>query len=112
MNLRFRKYCTDILSSIDAIAIHLAQAPDLGAYRNNITVRRAVERELEIIGEAMNQLLTEFPETVITDSRRVIGLRNRIIHGYADVDDTLVWSIVHVNVPKLSEEVALLMEQH
>jgi uncharacterized protein with HEPN domain len=111
VNLRFQKYCADILNSIDAISIHLSIAPDLEAYQSNLTVRRAVERELEIIGEAMNRLLEEFPDTAITDSHRIVGLRNRIIHGYASVDHKLIWSIVQTHLPKLREEITQIMRQ-
>ncbi len=84
MNLRYMKFCEDIVMSIDAISSFLTKVPDLAMYRSDRMLKRATERELEIIGEAMRQLLDEFPGTLIPDSARIIGLRNRIIHGYAE----------------------------
>ncbi len=70
-------------------------------YERNLMLRSAVERQFEIIGEALNHAEIEQPElaTLIPDLRRIVGLRNRIIHGYDSVDDQLLWQMVHVHVP-------------
>ncbi len=56
--------------------------------------RRAAERSLEIIGEALRRIERDDPDTVerISDYRRIIGLRNRIAHEYDDLDDATLWS--------------------
>jgi len=105
------KFCEDILMSIDALSGFLSAVPDLAAYRSDRMLRRAVEREFEIIGEAMKQLLDEFPETKIPDSARIIGLRNRIIHGYADIDDGTIWSIGKTRLDDLRSIIQNLMER-
>lgn len=70
-----------------------------------------MEREFEIIGEALNRLERLAPETVarITASRRIVDFRNRIIHGYDSVDDIIVWHTVEHHLPLLLAEVELLL---
>jgi uncharacterized protein with HEPN domain len=75
-------------------------------------LRAAVERKFEIIGEALARLL-KFDPTIasrISESQRVIGFRNILIHGYADVADRLVWDIVQAKLPQLHLEVVALLE--
>jgi uncharacterized protein with HEPN domain len=75
-------------------------------------LRAAVEREFEIIGEALAQLarLDAAIAARITDHRRIISFRNLLIHGYADVDDRLVWDVVETKLAVLQREVEALLE--
>ena len=72
----------------------------------------AVEREFEIIGEALAQLAKRDAVLVarITGYRRIIAFRNILIHGYADVDDRLVWDIIETKLPILWKELADLIK--
>lgn len=81
-------------------------------YKSNSILRRAVERNLEIIGEAMNRLLKENPEFTIENALRIIGLRNQIIHGYDSVSDENIWGIVTLHFPKLKSEVNSLIKSY
>ena len=74
--------------------------------------RAAVERQLEIIGEAMAQLAKSDAPVAegISEYRRIVALRNILIHGYADVDDRLVWDVVKTKLPVLSREVEALLK--
>lgn len=74
-------------------------------------IQQAVEREFEIIGEALAQLARLDPEVAasISEHRRIIAFRNLLIHGYADVDDRLVWSVAETKLPLLSQEVETLL---
>jgi uncharacterized protein with HEPN domain len=76
---------------------------DLVSYSTDELRRSAVERQLEIIGEALNNLRRLDPDTAaaIPDLHRIIGLRNILAHGYAVVDDTVVWSAASARVPEL-----------
>jgi uncharacterized protein with HEPN domain len=105
-------YLEEILYSINAIPKHLAGIKTIERYRTNPTVQRAVERELEIIGEAMSQLLDEYPHITIPESRQVIGMRNRIIHGYASIDDSVLWRVVTESLNGLRSTVLALIEQY
>ena len=81
-------------------------------YTDNAMLRAAVEREFEIIGEALARLarLDEDLVSGISEYRRIIAFRNILIHGYAEIDDRLVWDIVETKLPILRREVAALIE--
>ncbi len=86
---------------------------DLGGYRSDAMLRSAVERQLGIIGEALNQLTRVDPELAerIPDLRPIIGLRNVLAHGYAAIDDSIVWSAVQTRVPALFRAVEDLLRE-
>lgn len=83
----------------------------LADYELDPMLRAAVEREFEIIGEALAQLAKLDPALAarITEYRRIIAFRNILIHGYAEVDDRLVWDVVETKLPLLRREVAALL---
>jgi len=64
-----------------------------------------VERELEIIGEATNRILKIDGSIAISNARRIVDLRNRVIHAYDAVDDVIVWSVVVKSLPGLKQEI-------
>tara|TARA_B100000780_G_scaffold244566_1_gene188234 strand:+ start:275 stop:496 length:222 start_codon:yes stop_codon:yes gene_type:complete len=72
-------------------------------------LRRAVERELEIIGEAVNQILKIDKTINISNSRRIVNLRNYVIHGYDKVDNVIIWGIISRDLPKLKEQIDSLI---
>ena len=76
-------------------------------------MRAAVEREFEIVGEAMTQLarVDEAVAASITHYQRIIAFRNVLIHGYANVDDELVWNVVETRLPTLVSEIDALLEK-
>ena len=77
------------------------------AYIADRLLRQAVERNFEIIGEAVNSLRRLDPAVAakISDADRIVDFRNLLIHGYAMVDDHQVWAIVNASLPKLLAEV-------
>src|SRR5207244_10935024 len=83
----------------------------LADYATDAMLRSAVERQFEIIGEALSKLLKVEPSmaATITDSKRIISFRNVLIHGYATVSNEAVWTIVEKNLPVLHREVAQLL---
>jgi uncharacterized protein with HEPN domain len=84
---------------------------DFDAYAADAMVRAAVERQFEIIGEALGQLAKLDPEIAgrISEHRRIIAFRNILVHGYAGVDDMLVWDMVSTRLPDLRREVEGLL---
>ena len=74
-------------------------------------LRRAVERDLEIIGEAINRVITRDPTFLseISNAKAIIGLRNQVIHGYDNVSDENIWSILINHLPKLRGEINTLI---
>jgi len=82
-------------------------------YRADIMLRSAVERQFEIIGEALAQLTRLDPAlaTQITDHQDIIGFRNVLIHGYAIIDDGTVWKNVETHLPVLRRELDALLSE-
>lgn len=80
-------------------------------YQNDLRTKRAVERNIEIIGEAMSRILKENSEIEISNSRKIVDVRNRIIHGYDTVSDDIIWGIVIRNLPVLQNEVKILLNE-
>jgi uncharacterized protein with HEPN domain len=81
-------------------------------YQADAMLRSAVERQFEIIGEALNQLSRVDADLAagIPDLRRVVAFRNILIHGYAIVDDALVWQVLTDKLPGLAKTVRDLLE--
>ena len=100
----------DILSSINEIESYFVDTPKLFEfYQNDLKTKRAVERNIEIIGEAMSRILKEDNHIQISNSRKIVDVRNRIIHGYDSVSDDVIWGIVIKNLPLLQKEVEVLL---
>lgn len=80
-------------------------------YEQNLMLRSAVERQFEIIGEALHQAEVDEPEMMelLPELRRIVGMRNRIIHGYDSVDDELLWQTIHRNIPPLSKHLEQIL---
>ena len=111
MRLEARKYLYDIQRALTLLTEFTA-GKTLVDYAREAMLRAAVERELAIIGEALAQLAKSDPEVAggISEHRRIIAFRNILIHGYADVDDRLVWGVVETKLPVLSREVEALLK--
>ena len=105
-----RMYLSDISVSINSIYDYLGEYRNFTAYEGNKLLRRAVERELEIIGEAVNQLLKINPNFPVTHARRIVSLRNWVIHSYDNVDNVIIWGIIEKDLPLLQKEVAELLK--
>ena len=111
MNEKVLKCLYDIKLAIDEIDIFFSERDKIfNEYLKDIILKRAVERNLEIIGEAMSRILKEEPDFKIENARRIVGLRNQIIHGYDSVSDENIWGIVVNHVPRLKNEVELLIK--
>ena len=109
MTDKTRKYLFDILEAVNSIENYISNV-DFIQYQKNKMVRRAVEREFEIIGEAMNAMLKADNSIQITSAERIIGMRNRVIHGYDKIDNGLVWGTIKKHLPVLKEEVSELLK--
>ena len=85
---------------------------NLSHYRLDAKCRAAVERKFEVIGEACTRLRDRFPEPFgkLLHGPQIIGFRNRLIHGYDNVDDSIVWDAVTQKLPALENEVLSLMQ--
>lgn len=99
----------DIEQAALNIDIHLEGRRDFQEFVSSITKRRAVERELEIIGEATNGLLKVNREISLSFARQIVDLRNRVIHAYDAIDEIIIWKIVMKDIPVLLEEVQRIL---
>ena len=81
-------------------------------YSKDIRTKRAVERNIEIIGEAISRILRKDNYFEIENAQKIIGTRNRIAHGYDKISDDLVWSIVINHLPKLKVEITLMLKDN
>jgi len=90
----------------------LADKPkDFTLYQTDIQTKRAIERNVEIIGEAMKRVLNQDPTIKFSDSRKIVDTRNRIIHGYDTVSDEIIWSIVIKYLPVLKSEIESYLKE-
>jgi uncharacterized protein with HEPN domain len=106
---RSRKYLSDILSAIDLIEEFLSGISEFQDYQSDSKTRSAVERQLGIIGEAINKYRQE-GNLELPQSQNIVQFRNRLIHAYDSIDDSIVWVIVKNHLPGLKEEVIELLK--
>jgi uncharacterized protein with HEPN domain len=111
MNKKIQVWLEDILRSIDEIFEFLPEQKNFSNYRDNLLIKKAVERNLEIIGEAVSRILKEDDTFPLKNARRIIDTRNRIIHGYEKISDEVIWAIVTRELPYLREEVKSLLSE-
>lgn len=110
MKRDIKKCLFDIKTSIDSIYDYLGEERNFFTYQNNKLLRRGIEREVEIIGEAMSRILKIDPSFQIANSRQIIDTRNWVIHGYDKVDDVIIWGIITNHLPKLKAEIEDLLK--
>jgi uncharacterized protein with HEPN domain len=108
MDNKIKKYLFDIRESIESIESYLGDKRDYNEYLNNKMLRRAVEREFEIIGEAMTKLDKISPEIPISSKKQIINIRNRVIHGYDKIDNEIIWGTIVRHIPILKTEIEKL----
>lgn len=112
MRLEAKKYLFDIQRAV-ALLTQFTAGKVLADYADDAMLRSAVERQFEIVGEALAHPVSLDPDIAarISEHRRIIAFRNILIHGYADVDDRLVWDIVETKLPVLRREIESLLPE-
>ena len=110
MKRRINKYLFDINVAIASINEYLGDNATLEEYQSNKQLRRAIEREIEIIGEATNKILSIDSNIPIKNARQIVATRNFIIHGYDKVDDMLMWGIISNYLPELKKDIKQLLD--
>jgi uncharacterized protein with HEPN domain len=112
MDSKIQIWLFDILQSISEIDSYFDDRPKrFEDYVKDIKTKRAVERNFEIIGEAVNRILRKDVNFYFENAQRIIGTRNRIAHGYDKVSDDLIWSVVINHLPRLKAEISSLLER-
>jgi len=105
MTERAKKYLVDIQKAIELIDDFSSDLVDFYQYKNDLKTKSAIERQLGIVGEAVNQFRKEEKEIELTNTRQMVDFRNRLIHSYNYIDDTIVWTILKRHIPILKEEI-------
>ena len=110
MRLEAKKYLYDMQQAASLLA-QFTDGKQFAHYDRDAMLRAAVEREFEIIGEALGQLakLDEKLAAGISEHRAIVAFRNILIHGYTEVDDRLVWDVVETKLPVLIREIDALL---
>ena len=111
MRLESKTFLEDIRQAV-ALILDFTRGKTFNNYENEALLRSGVERQFEIIGEALNRLNRVDSATAdqISQARRIIGFRNILVHGYDIVENTVVWDIVEKNIPVLHTEILSLLE--
>ena len=107
MKLKSRKYLSDIEYSIGLIEEFLEDFSFI-EYQEDLKTKSAVERQLGIIGEAVNNF-KKIENVELSHSREIIAFRNRLIHAYNNLEDEIIWAIINQHIPKLKEEIIDLL---
>ena len=112
MDNDIKAWLFDILTAIMEIESFFIDSPkEFVKYQADIRTKRAVERNIEIIGEAMSRILNRDQTIEITNSRKIVDVRNRIIHGYDSVSDDVIWGIVIKHLPILQIEIEKMLDE-
>jgi uncharacterized protein with HEPN domain len=105
MDIRIQASLLDIKLCIEEIYEFLGERRDFIAYKSYLKTKKAVERNIEIIGEAMNRILKVDKDFPIPNAKNSIGTRNRIIHSYDNISDDVIWTIVIRELPILKTQI-------
>ena len=110
MDKEIKVWLSDIKQAIAEIDQFLPEKKIFQEFQKDLKSKRAIERNIEIIGEAVNRILSQNPNIEITNSRKIVDTRNRISHGYDSVSDDIIWAIVIRDIPKLTIEIENLLD--
>jgi len=102
------KYLSDILMAIELIEDYTKGISDFNVYESDRKTQSAVERQLVIIGESLNKFKKIEPETEIQNDKQIVGFRNRLVHAYDSIDNSIVWVILSRYLEPLKSEIEVL----
>ena len=112
MDNQLKIWLYDILQCVEEVEGYFRFPDPLDAsFLWDIKTKRAVERNLEIIGEAIHRIVRKYPDFYIENAHQIIGTRNRIAHGYDVISDEYLLDIIKYNLPALKKEVEHLMDE-
>ena len=111
MDYKIQACLLDIQISINEIFDFLGERRDFKDYIGDLKTKKAIERNLEIIGEAMNRILKMDNDFPIKNAKNIIGTRNRIIHAYDAISDDVIWTIVVRELPLLKIQIEDFLEK-
>lgn len=104
------KYLSDIHKAIVLIEDFTTGTMNYEDYSADLKTQSAVERQLGIIGEAVKKFDALMPEQPLSQTRKIAGFRNRLIHAYDSIDTSMVWVIIQKHLSRLKVEVESRMQ--
>lgn len=110
MEIEIASCLADIKQAINEINEFLPNQKDFFEFQKDTKTKRAIERNIEIIGEAVSRILKVDSNYPITNARKIVDTRNRISHGYDSVSEDIIWTIVIKEIPNLDIEVSSLLD--
>ena len=109
---KISKYLFDVLEACQEIEEETSlRGRSFDVFCKERVYRKFVERNFEIIGEAMNRILKINPEIPITSARKIVNTRNLVIHSYDSLDKEILWGIVIKHLPVLKKEIELVLKE-
>ncbi|UZO81732.1 DUF86 domain-containing protein [Aquimarina sp. ERC-38] len=113
MDNKIHTWLEDIDRCINEIFDFLPEECNFLVYKDDLKTKKAVERNLEIIGEAINRISKyKYCNIQIGNAEKIIGTRNRIAHEYDAISDEIIWTIIIRELPKLQQEIVLLRKKY
>lgn len=111
MDERITKFLEDMLQAISEIEMAADRfGKQYEVFETDVVYRKFVERNIEILGEAMNRILKVNPDICISSSRKIVDTRNYVIHAYDSLKPDILWAIVINHIPRLRAEIQQLIE--
>jgi uncharacterized protein with HEPN domain len=111
MENKIKVWLSDIKQAIVEINQFLPEKRDFFQFQKDIKTKKAVERNIEIIGEAVNRILAHSPDIQISNAKKIVATRNRVIHNYDSISQDIIWTIVNRDLPLLEKEIDVLLKQ-
>lgn len=109
MTEKSRKYLFDIILAIELIEEFTVDVNDFNKYDSDRKTQSAVERQLAIVGEALNQFRKLEPGVQIDNDKQIIAFRNRLVHAYDSLDNSMIWLILKKHIEPLKIEISNLI---
>lgn len=110
MQLEIKTWLQDVLTAIQEIESYFSQDSSFEVFSEDLRTRRAVERNIEIMGEAINRILKKDPFIDLSNAKKVVQTRNHIAHSYDDISEEILWSIVIKHLPSLKKDIERLLQ--
>ena len=109
MDESVKKYFEDMLQAISEIEMAEDRfGRQYEIFEDDVIFRKFVERNIEILGEAMNRILKIEPQIEITSARKIVDTRNYVIHAYDSLKPDILWAIVINHIPRLKSDILRL----
>ena len=111
MTDKAKKYLSDLLFAIELVEAFTEDIHSFFDYEADVKTRSAVERQLAIIGEAVNHFEKEETGHELSNTRQIVDFRNRLIHSYDNIDNAIVWVVLKKHLPTLKSEAKQILEK-